>query len=177
MLFSRNMIVIRFYQKCCWESLGIITTKWKGHWILLNRSFCLFVLFLIYYLYVYFLLWEVYGKHTPKKKERRHQLFCYSKLLTPDAAAAAAESCQPCPTLCNPIDGSSPGSPVPGILQARTLEWVAMYLYHTQCFRLQIIVRNLRHNIILSINVAVCTSKIFYPISLQLKIHNNYLIS
>ena len=39
-------------------------------------------------------------------------------------AAAAAKSLQSCPTLCNPIDGS-PGSPVPGILQARTLEWVA----------------------------------------------------
>ena len=43
-----------------------------------------------------------------------------------DTAAAAAKSLQLCPTLCNPIDGSSPGSPVPGILQARTLEWVAI---------------------------------------------------
>ena len=42
------------------------------------------------------------------------------------AAAAAAKSLQPCPTLCDPIDGSPPGSPVPGILQARTLEWVAI---------------------------------------------------
>ena len=41
-------------------------------------------------------------------------------------AAAAAKSLQSCPTLCDPIDGSPPGSPVPGILQARTLEWVAM---------------------------------------------------
>ena len=41
-------------------------------------------------------------------------------------AAAAAKSHQFCPTLCNPIDGSPPGSPVPGILQARTLEWVAI---------------------------------------------------
>ena len=41
------------------------------------------------------------------------------------AAAAAAKSLQSCPTLCNPIDGSPPGSTVPGILQARTLEWVA----------------------------------------------------
>ena len=41
------------------------------------------------------------------------------------AAAAAAASLQLCPTLCDPIDGSPPGSPVPGILQARTLEWVA----------------------------------------------------
>ena len=42
------------------------------------------------------------------------------------AAAAAAKSLQSCPTLCNPIDGSPPGCPVPGILQARTLEWVAI---------------------------------------------------
>jgi len=40
--------------------------------------------------------------------------------------AAAAESLQSFPTLCDPIDGSPPGSPVPGILQARTLEWVAI---------------------------------------------------
>ena len=40
--------------------------------------------------------------------------------------AAAAKSLQSCPTLCNPIDGSPPGSPIPGILQARILEWVAI---------------------------------------------------
>ena len=43
-------------------------------------------------------------------------------------AAAAAKSLQSCPTLCDPRDGSPPGSPVPGILQARTLEWVAISL-------------------------------------------------
>ena len=42
------------------------------------------------------------------------------------AAAAAAKSLQSCPTLRDPIDGSPPGSPVPGILPARTLEWVAV---------------------------------------------------
>ena len=42
------------------------------------------------------------------------------------AAAAAAKSLQSYPTLCDPIDGSPPGSPVPGILQARTLEWGAI---------------------------------------------------
>ena len=42
------------------------------------------------------------------------------------ATATAAESLQSCPTLCDPIDGSPPGSAVPGILQARTLEWVAI---------------------------------------------------
>ena len=40
--------------------------------------------------------------------------------------AAAAKSLQSCPTLCDPIDGSPPGFPIPGILQARTLEWVAI---------------------------------------------------
>ena len=43
-----------------------------------------------------------------------------------EKVAAAATSLQSCPTLCDPIDGGPPGSPVPGILQARTLEWVAI---------------------------------------------------
>ena len=42
------------------------------------------------------------------------------------AAAAAAKLLWSCPTLCDPIDGSPPGSPVPGIPQARTLEWVVI---------------------------------------------------
>ena len=46
--------------------------------------------------------------------------------LTTAAAAVAAKSLQSCPTLCNPIDSSPPGFAVPGILQARTLEWVAI---------------------------------------------------
>ena len=50
----------------------------------------------------------------------------FTAMLYDSAAAAAAKSLQSCPTLCDPIDGSPPGSPLPGILQARTLEWVAM---------------------------------------------------
>ena len=53
-------------------------------------------------------------------------LLAFVIVLYTDAAAAAAKLPQSCPTLCNPIDGSPPGSPVPGILQARTLEWVAI---------------------------------------------------
>ena len=54
-------------------------------------------------------------------------LLCYCQfLLLCLAAAAAAKSLQLCPTLCDPIDGSPPGTPVPGILQARILEWVAI---------------------------------------------------
>ena len=55
--------------------------------------------------------------------------FCIMKLTeihTLESAAAAAKLLQSCPTLCDPIDGSPLGSPVPGILQARTLEWVAI---------------------------------------------------
>ena len=47
-------------------------------------------------------------------------------LLSKVPAAATAKSLQSCPTLWDPIDGSPPGSPIPGILQARTLEWVAI---------------------------------------------------
>ena len=49
-----------------------------------------------------------------------------NKIHAAAAAAAAAKSLQSCLTLCDPIDGSPPGSPIPGILQARTLEWVAI---------------------------------------------------
>ena len=62
---------------------------------------------------------------------RRHSTWgkkpskCTENVLLP-AAAAAAKSLQSCPTLCDPIDSSPPDSPVPGILQARTLEWVAI---------------------------------------------------
>ena len=49
-----------------------------------------------------------------------------SEIVKLKAAAAAAKLLQLCPTLCGPIDGSPPGTPVPEILQARTLEWVAI---------------------------------------------------
>ena len=52
-------------------------------------------------------------------KERKYIFITLSK-------TAAAKSLQSCPTLCDPRDSSPPGSPVPGILQARTLEWVAI---------------------------------------------------
>ena len=48
------------------------------------------------------------------------------QVISSTAGAGAAESLQSCPTLCDPIDSSPPGSPVPRFLQARTLEWVAI---------------------------------------------------
>ena len=50
----------------------------------------------------------------------------WKNLRSSSTATATAKSLQSCPTLCDPIDGSPPGFPVPGILQARTLEWVAI---------------------------------------------------
>ena len=55
----------------------------------------------------------------------RYHLTPARKVIIPKSAAAA-KSLQLCLTLCNPMDSSPPGSPVPGILQARTLEWVAI---------------------------------------------------
>ena len=54
-------------------------------------------------------------------------VYCHPAYLTyMQCAAAAAKSLQLCPILCDPIDGSPPGSPIPGVLQSRTLEWVAI---------------------------------------------------
>ena len=54
------------------------------------------------------------------------------------AAAAATKSLQSCPTLCDPIDGSPPGSAIPGILQARTLEWVAISFPHAWKWKVKV---------------------------------------
>ena len=59
------------------------------------------------------------------------------------AAAAAAKSLQSCQTLCDPIDGSPPGSPIPGILQARTLEWVAISF--SNAWKWKVKVKSLSH--------------------------------
>ena len=58
---------------------------------------------------------------------------CYNSLVPQEHPAAAAKLLQSCPTLCDPIDGRPPGSPVPGILQARTLELVAISLAPWKC--------------------------------------------
>ena len=66
----------------------------------------------------------------------------WKKSYDQPAAAAAAKLLQSCLTLCDPIDGSPPGSPIPGILQARTLEWVAISFSNDQprqCIKKQIL--------------------------------------
>ena len=70
-------------------------------------------------------------------------LLKYNWCLILYVAAAAAKSLQLCPTLCDPIDGSPPGSPVPGILQARTLEWVAISF--SNAWKWKVKVKSLSH--------------------------------
>ena len=90
-----------------------VGTQFSQHYLLrrLFVSHCVFLepLLKISWMCIWFYSWDL-----------------YSILLASAAAAAAAKSLQSCPTLCNPIEGSPSGSPVPGILQARTLEWVAI---------------------------------------------------
>ena len=64
-------------------------------------------------------------------------------ITLPSCAAAAAKSRQSCPTLCDPIDSSPPGSPVPGIIQARTLEWVAISF--SSAWKCKVKVKSLSH--------------------------------
>ena len=71
-----------------------------------------------------FATFELTREWTPSPCRTSSCYSCYKLIPFIQVAAATAKSLQSCPTLCDPIDGSPPGSPVPGILQARTLEWV-----------------------------------------------------
>ena len=97
------------------------------------------------------------------------------------AAAAAAKSLQSCLTLCDPIAGSPPGSPVPGILQARTLEWVAItsilgmskfYMWMTKCLVINTTFMYTLNYVKLSIHNAILLS----PLSSHFKIELGILI-
>ena len=74
--------------------------------------------------------------------DKEQQPFCLGK-SGKASAAAAAKSLQSCPTLCDPIDSLLPGSPVPGILQARTLEWVAISF--SNAWKWKVKVKSLSH--------------------------------
>ena len=71
----------------------------------------------------------------------------YSVITSPfSSTAAAAKSLQSCPTLCDPIDGNPPGSPDPGILQARTLEWVAISFSNAWKWSRSVVSDSLQHH-------------------------------
>ena len=77
-------------------------------------------------------------------------------------AAAAAKLLQSCPTLCDPIDSSPPGSPVPGILKARTAEWVAMTLVSGRLFLVSL-GTSTEYSTPLWIVYQLITPKVFFP--------------
>ena len=93
-----------------------------------------------------------YGRHSSV-------LHCYSFVFS--AAATAAKSLQSCPTLCDPIDGSPPGSPVPGILQARTLEWVAISFSNAWKWKMK--GKLLSHVRLLALSLLDCNIKDWMP--------------
>ena len=102
--------------------------SWKGNFLFTMGHFLLkcFINFKKFYEQ----LLKPEGEHSPSVDASfpplLNHLYSFLSTALPISAAAAAKSLQSCPTLCVPIDGSPPGSPVPGILQARTLEWVAI---------------------------------------------------
>ena len=94
------------------------------------------------------------GQHFFPLKNKNLHIY-YSR----DAAAAAAKSLQSWPTLCDPIDSSPPGSAVPGILQARTLEWVAISFSNAIAFS-EYSMRPIQ-NAITEIYVKECSAYVF----------------
>ena len=82
------------------------------------------IFYKVYRVYQFILMFH--GMKDPMKKKRLTEYYTYHY-----ATAAAAKQLQSCLTLCNPIDGSPSGSSVPGILQARILEWVAISFSNT----------------------------------------------
>ena len=79
-----------------------------------------------------------YVTHLPLRVPLNKQLLSTCFLQTLNDHIAAAKSLQSCPTLCDPIDGSPPGCPVPGILQARTLEWVAISFFNAWKWKVKV---------------------------------------
>ena len=82
-------------------------------------------------------------QHWSQKKEKKEGVYLVITRLFCFSAAAGAKSLQSCPTQCDTIDGSPPGSPIPGILQARTLEWVAISF--SSAWKWKVKVKSLSH--------------------------------
>ena len=103
---------------------GCAHCHWTVHLKMAKMAYCMFTIFL----------------------KKFSQLIFYRDIefyTRPAAAAAAAKSLQSCPTLCDPTDGSPPGSSAPGILQARILEWVAISF--SNAWKWKVKVKSLSH--------------------------------
>ena len=82
-------------------------------------------------------------EHNKKDQKQKTSMDTTFNFQTPFTMLCYAKSLQSCPTLCDPIDGSPPGSPMPGILQARTLEWVAISF--SNAWKWKVKVKSLSH--------------------------------
>ena len=114
------------------ENVGLPKLRCYGFLFCVNKTYAISYFFLlnsVFFLYNLIIfqcdVYVLVQLGTSHKYEHLHirnlTIFYFSKHIT-----AAAKSLHSCPTLCNPVDGSPPGSPIPRILQARTLEWVAI---------------------------------------------------
>ena len=128
----------------------LVDSSIKRDWHYVCTSFLLkcVCIYIYMHIYIHFILAKAFKNHKyswhliPSTKNQdilnnnssnKHNIITPKKFNIDTvilAYATAAKSLQSCPTLCDPRDDSPPGSPVPGILQARTLEWVAISLYY-----------------------------------------------
>ena len=133
---------------CSFHIFAVLTNvviKWMWYISLMS---CFLVPVSIYpevewldHMVVLFLIFEESPYCFPQWMKQFAFLTVYKSALF--STSAAAKSLQSCPTLCDPMDGSPPGSPVPGILQARTLEWVAISL--SNALKWKVKVKSLSH--------------------------------
>ena len=91
----------------------------QGIFLIQGSNSCLFVFYIDRWNLYHWATWDAHNCASGRQVDGR-------EVISPGLSAVAAKSLQSCPTLCDSRDGSPPGSPVPGILQARTLEWVAI---------------------------------------------------
>ena len=142
--FSTTQVLYYFYEdNACWKWKKVSVAQWCL--TLSNMGYSLPGCSVHGILQARILEWVAVSfsraSSRPRIEPRSPALQVDSLLSEPPAATA--KSLQSCPTLCNPIDGSPPGSPIPGILQARTLEWVAISF--SNAWKWKIKVKSLSH--------------------------------
>ena len=110
---------------------------WSGNF--LNWVYCIWILKLNI-IFESLFCWDRtnFCLFNSSQKFMQELIACNFPLKYIEAYAAAAKSLQSCLTLCNPIDSSPPGSPVPGILQARTLEWLAISFSNASKWKMKV---------------------------------------
>ena len=119
----QSLLISKLYTAHPSPSCSHISPSWlRVHSPSVELLFCKHAPFLV--LFLHFLNWQHTGSSFTQMSS--YSVIYHNWLTGNSLTAAAAKSLQSCPTLCDPIGGSPTGSPIPGTLQARTLEWVAI---------------------------------------------------